>query len=344
MTQVVRWPDVVSLVFFILAIILLVPYCQQYIPYWHGCPEGVIILILYPLLAACIEPLFMNTWEHFKYPKQHPLRKLGGVPSCVILGWGWVMFYAGLLIPRGLCSYCGCSTLGFLGIAMLLSLGFGFIIELVGTIKQIWVYQKRRDHPKCLQKSCTNIPVLHIAGYPLLGFLTSVVSVLYNMPSVFSIDRTGLMFYWLIGLVVWFFGLYQFFEHEINNAVKRLKELKEKEEKEIKTDDRELTRKAREAQDNVIDIARKPWRVIIIHFPGLIVGIVMPFLLLMMYADELMMNVYNLQGLERGGLINLFVISLLALLVIMIIGAIVLAYAFHKRPENKYLDVLRLRH
>ncbi len=97
----------------------------------------------------------------------------------------------------------------------------------------------------------------------------------------------------------------------------------------------EKVKRAIEAQEMVIKELRGFKRVLIVHIPGIIVGLVMPFFLLLS-----VLSMSGLVALRLHGLLALFFLSLMLLLVISIVGTIILAHAFRKRPEFRYLSVL----
>lgn len=205
----------------------------------RGC---FIILILYPMLAFILEPIYMNSLNHFKYPS----KKSGDVPNFIFLGWGLLMVlfvtifhYIDLVISL-LQFVVPWIALFVLWMAIVLFIGMA--IECIGTRFNIWKYDKnkleelskRSLYLKFLFKPIKWLnytPAIHIFGYPIIAAVSYFIVCVHDHASFSFLpeDIADLIFIWISGLVMWFFGLYRFTEHEISNAVKRLRGIKENE-------------------------------------------------------------------------------------------------------------------
>jgi hypothetical protein len=136
-----------------------------------------------------------------------------------------------------------------------------------------------------------------------------------------------------------FFGLYRFTDHEVSEAVRRFKELKKMSRERTES---EKIRLAIMAQKTVIRELKGLRRLFIIHIPGIVIGLVMPVLILLAVLVRYEIIPLSFQGLQ--GLLALFSVALILLVVLCIAGTIFLTYAFRKRPEARYLDVILTEH
>jgi hypothetical protein len=310
-----------------------------------------VILVLYPLLALTLEPLYMDLVGFFEYPK-----KPGEVPTFIPIGWG-VIIAVILILLHVLATLSGMSDatsivsiLILLLILILLGTGVGIGIEYFGTKCGIWKYDenKLKILQEILQKRAwkcyicfkpikylcpDNTPLAHVCGYPLLSLIGYFIIYVYEhgQPLFSSYDILQIIFAWISGLVVWFFGLYSFTEHEVSGAVRRFKELKKMAERM----ESEKIKLARIAQETVIKELKGLKRLLIIHLPGIIVGLVMPLFILLAVLAR-----YGIMPLSLRGLLALLSLSLISLIVLCIIGTIILAHAFRKRPQARCLDVI----
>jgi hypothetical protein len=318
----------------------LLQLCAVFIP----SKALLIILVLYPLLALTLEPLYMDLVGFFEYPE-----KPGEVPAFIPICWGMIIAVI-LILSHLLATLSGISDaisiVLILILEIVLGIGLGIGAEYFGTKCGIWKYDENKLKILILQKRAwiynvcfkprkclNNTPLAHVCGYPLFSLVGYFIVYVYEHGQALfsSHDILQIIFAWISGLVVWFFGLYSFTEHEVLGAVRRLKELK----KMAKRMESEKIKLARIAQETVIREMRGFKRLVIIHIPGIIVGLVMPvFIFLAVLAR------YEIVPLSLRGLLALFSLTLILLIILCIIGTIVLARAFRRRPQARYLDVI----
>jgi hypothetical protein len=314
----------------------LLQLCAVFIP----SEALIVILVLYPLLALTLEPLYMDLVGFFEYPK-----KPGKVPAFILIGWGMIIAVI-LILSHLLATLFRMPDATSIVLILILGTILGIGAEYFGTKCGIWKYDENKLKILILQKRAwiyniclkpirrfNNTPVAHICCYPLSSLVGYFIVYVYEHGQALfsSHDILQIIFAWISGLVVWFFGLYRFTEHEVSGAVRRLKELKKME----KRMERDKIKLARIAQETVIRESRGLKRLIIIHMPGIVVGLVMPVLIFLAVLAR-----YKIMPLSLRGLLALFSLTLILLIILCIIGTILLTYAFRRRPQAKYLDAI----
>jgi len=132
---------------------------------------------------------------------------------------------------------------------------------------------------------------------------------------------------WLSGALLWFFGLYEFVEHETIEAERRLKELLKEG---LKYSD------AYKAQIDTLQFLKKSFIRGLIRFSGAVVGILMSTAILIIIVCDIFQN---LRVISMVGC-SILTYSIIALALLTTIGASCFAYNFFKnQPGRKYLTI-----
>jgi hypothetical protein len=186
----------------------LLQLCAVFIP----SKALLIILVLYPLLALTLEPLYMDLVGFFEYPN-----KPGEVPAFIPIGWGMIIAVI-LILSHLLATLSGMSDATSIVLISILGIVLGIEAECLGTKCGIWKYdenklkilQKRaRIYNVCFKpiRCLNNTPLAHICCYPLLSLVGYFTIYVYEHgQSLFSShDILQIIFAWISGLVVWFF-------------------------------------------------------------------------------------------------------------------------------------------